>query len=175
MPPAVGSSGIQALTRIFISYDTDEALQHAIDTSRLLRDCGSLTWVWHENHSGAGYVQQEMARNICDSDYFLLICTARTALSKPQTYEREMAWYCDKVPPLLVTFESTHVPLEWRCYLRDANLQQSLEDKCVRICQYLEGQQKLRSEPTGVREGTAIDVSIVEHGTATESIVVEKR
>lgn len=159
---------------IFISYDTDEALQHAKEAKRHLEAAGYRTWVWCFDRAAAGYVQEEMAKNICASDYFLLICTAATTDSKAQTYEREMAWYCDKLPPLVITFDPSHVPLAWRCYLRNYDPKENLQDQCTRISEYLRGQQQLTSHATGVQEGLAIKLAVIDGGTGTESVVVEK-
>jgi len=157
---------------IFISYDTDEGLDHAREAKLHLEKCGHSAWVWHLDRRVIGYKQIEMAKAVDSCDYFLLICTQATSLSQAQTYEREMAWQCNKIPPLLVTFSGEHVPFEWRCYHYNDASGESIETQCARICEELRNQQELKGEAVTVSEGAPVIVNEVAFGI--DAVLVEK-
>ena len=142
----------------FISYETTEARAYATRAKQVFEQCGFRAWVWHSDRGQTGYVQAEMAANIDDCDYFVHICTEGSNGSKGQCYEREMAWACEKVPPVILAFDPSFIPLEWRPYIYNLVAPRNFDKVCSEVASKLARQQRLGTRVAACRrEGEALE------------------
>ena len=137
---------------VFISYQGKDGLAYAIKAKHILIGCGCKTWVWEDDHGSTGDVQLEMVDNIAACDYFLDICTAGSAESRGQEYERLQAWVYDRIPPVILAFNTTFIPRRWGGYDRYLVSEDNFAGKCQRVGDDLRHQQRLVNRAAEVRE-----------------------
>lgn len=103
--------------KVFISYDTESALEYARKARRILTDAGFEPWMWHCDRTAGAYPAEEIAKHIELCQICIYLCTVQdgTQRSNGQQWKRNLAWNLGRHFRVL-TCDPAFIPLILQAY-----------------------------------------------------------